>query len=189
MKVIALRAFGDEELSAAELLEAHHIEAESLLRGTCVPLPSGGTLVPGDACFNLLFDAAANRTQFTFSVAAAGRFVVFTEHHPDEFGAEVLGTPAGLMAGPLATYTHGAEHEHEHEHEHDHEPDAIGLAALVLACLSLLIALAAFALRGSSAGGGGRGATRSTARPMTTTMEVHPSASNGGSEGDAHPKL
>ena len=186
MKVVVLRAFGDEQQSAAQLLEAHHDEAELLLRGTCASLAGGGTFVPGDACVNLVFDAAANTTQFVLSVAAAGRFVAFTEHHPNEFGAEALGTPAGLMAGPIATYTHDTGHD-DHDHEHEHAQDVISVAALVLACLSLLIALASFLQRCSSVGRGGRTANN-VARPMTTTMEMQTSSATEGVS-NGHPKI
>jgi len=149
MRTIIMRgAGGDTPFS--EMLTDMRLQGESLMRQNCQKTAQGTHLTPGDLCYELVFDDAANATSFVLSVGAAGHFVIFTEHGPSEFDAELLGTPAGLLVGPVATQTvmHAADHahaEHEHEHEHETAPSNLAIAALVLAVAANLLALGALA--------------------------------------------
>ena len=62
----------------------------------------------------------AGEARFVFEIAKAGAYALFTEHHPDEFAAAVLG-PAGQRIAPEA------DHAYKPDHEHDEEVSSVGV--------------------------------------------------------------
>jgi G3E family GTPase len=81
------------------------------------PLPAGRELRPGKALTQLQLGEAG--AVFRVAVPAAGCYALFTEHHPDEFRAELRGP-----AGPLAP---AAAHAFKPDHEHDEEVTSVGI--------------------------------------------------------------
>ena len=141
MRVVVLRAGSQSSRDA--ILDDMHGAAEAVFDGAaCSQVHAGGELYPADQCFELWFDSTLNATQFTLEVLSAGRFAVYAAHVPSEFGALQLGTPAGLLAGPLATLTHEALHETS---DHEHEQDEMVTAALVIAVIGTCVAMCALA--------------------------------------------
>jgi G3E family GTPase len=57
----------------------------------------------------------AKGTTWTFEAETAGRYALFTQHHPDEFNARVEGFT------PIET------HEYKPDHEHDEEVSSVGI--------------------------------------------------------------
>jgi G3E family GTPase len=57
--------------------------------------------------------------RFPISVTEAGFYALFTEHHPDEFKAELVG-----HGGPVRAV---AGHEYKPDHEHDEEVSSVGI--------------------------------------------------------------
>jgi G3E family GTPase len=80
----------------------------------------GATLTPGNTLYALQLEQEPLR--FTVDIAEAGHYALFTEHHPDEFGARLVG-PAGQGVTPLAT------HEYKPDHEHDEAVTSVGITA------------------------------------------------------------
>ncbi|MDE0180353.1 MAG: GTP-binding protein, partial [Caldilineaceae bacterium] len=58
-------------------------------------------------------------TVFNFEIQRPGQYMLFTEHHPDEFDAHLCGTDAVL--DPLET------REYKPDHEHDEEVTSVGI--------------------------------------------------------------
>ena len=107
-----------------------------------VQLPAGAQGVPDDSLMaaTLLFSDGAlpvapggsipvarlaqvalpgEEVGFTIDIAADGVYALFTEHHPDEFGA-TLDNAAGTLS-PIVT------HEYKPDHEHDDEVTSVGI--------------------------------------------------------------
>jgi G3E family GTPase len=57
----------------------------------------------------------AKQSTWTFNAPAAGRYALFTQHHPDEFNARIEGF------APIET------HEYKPDHEHDEEVTSVGI--------------------------------------------------------------
>ena len=81
------------------------------------PVEPGGALTPGGHLFRLALAGAAD---FKVEIPALGFYALFTEHHPDEFRAELR-----RHGGPL---TPAAEHEFKPDHEHDEDVTSVGIA-------------------------------------------------------------
>ncbi|SEC03037.1 cation diffusion facilitator family transporter [Paenibacillus sp. GP183] len=83
------------------------------------PLSIGGTFQPGRDLIQLLLDGAAT---FVVRINKAGSYVLFTEHHPDEFDAELRrnGTiiPISFQQAFPSAHAH-AHHGHQHPHEEE----------------------------------------------------------------------
>jgi len=83
-----------------------------------LPLGPGGTLRPGENPVELQL-APRGATLFRLEIAEPGDYVLFTEHQPVEFQAQLLGGTAPVSARD--------EHVFNPEHEHDDEVSSVGI--------------------------------------------------------------
>ena len=81
---------------------------------------AGDTLHLGKGQHNQLVLNKNGETVFNFVIQQPGNFMLFTEHHPDEFDAHLCGTDAVLS--PFET------REYKPDHEHDEEVTSVGIA-------------------------------------------------------------
>ena len=81
---------------------------------------AGETLHLGKGQHNQLVLNQNGETVFNFAIQQPGPYMLFTEHHPDEFDAHLCGTDAVLA--PLET------REYKPDHEHDEEVTSVGIA-------------------------------------------------------------
>ncbi len=81
---------------------------------------AGQTLHLGKGQHNQLVLNQNGETVFNFAIEQPGPYMLFTEHHPDEFDAHLCGTNAVLA--PLET------REYKPDHEHDEEVTSVGIA-------------------------------------------------------------
>ena len=81
---------------------------------------AGETLHLGKGQHNQLVLNKNGETVFNFAIQQPGNYMLFTEHHPDEFDAHLCGTDAVLA--PLET------REYKPDHEHDEEVTSVGIA-------------------------------------------------------------
>jgi G3E family GTPase len=81
-------------------------------------LSSGGTIPVGETLTQLVLNASGE-TRFTVQIATAGLYTLFTEHHPDEFGAALLSADSTLEAAHTREY--------KPDHEHDDEVTSVGI--------------------------------------------------------------
>jgi G3E family GTPase/WD40 repeat protein len=81
------------------------------------PVAPGGTIKPGQQLSRL--QLGQSEVRFCVSVPGPGHYALFTEHHPDEFKAELRGASGALT--PLVT------HEYKPDHEHDEEVTSVGI--------------------------------------------------------------
>jgi G3E family GTPase len=77
----------------------------------------GGTVAPGPTLHRL--DLSGGAATFAVAVDRPGCYALFTEHHPDEFGAALRG-PGGALAAAAA-------HAYKPDHEHDEEVSSVGI--------------------------------------------------------------
>ena len=80
---------------------------------------AGETLHLGKGQHNQLVLNGQGETVFNFVIQRPGHYMLFTEHHPDEFDAHLCGTDAVLA--PLET------REYKPDHEHDEEVTSVGI--------------------------------------------------------------
>ena len=80
---------------------------------------AGETLHLGNGQHNQLVLNSKGETVFDFVIQQPGRYMLFTEHHPDEFDAHLCGADAVLT--PLET------REYKPDHEHDEEVTSVGV--------------------------------------------------------------
>ncbi len=80
---------------------------------------AGETLHLGKGQHNQLVLNGKGETVFNFVIQQPGHYMLFTEHHPDEFDAHLCGTDAVLA--PLET------REYKPDHEHDEEVTSVGI--------------------------------------------------------------
>ncbi|MBM5812685.1 MAG: GTP-binding protein [Gammaproteobacteria bacterium] len=85
-----------------------------------VPVGSGAIMAPSDTPVTLQL-APKGTTTVYLDVPTDGRYVLFTEHQPEEFAA--------TFAGPDGPVTAVREHVFNPEHEHDDEVTSVGLEA------------------------------------------------------------
>jgi G3E family GTPase len=81
------------------------------------PVAPGGVLEPGNTLYQLQLPAEEMR--FTVSIPADGAYALFTEHHPDEFGA-TLAQDGAAIAAVLGK-------EYKPDHEHDEAVTSVGI--------------------------------------------------------------
>ncbi len=81
---------------------------------------AGEALHLGKGQHNQLVLNQNGETVFNFAIEQPGHYMLFTEHHPDEFDAHLCGTDAVLA--PLET------REYKPDHEHDEEVSSVGIA-------------------------------------------------------------
>ncbi|MFO0823968.1 MAG: GTP-binding protein [Gemmataceae bacterium] len=80
------------------------------------PLEPGGTLTPDKTLRQLVL---AGPARFPLEIPTDGFYALFTEHHPDEFNAELCGSRGNL--------TPTVSHEFKPDHEHDEEVSSVGI--------------------------------------------------------------
>jgi len=98
-------------------LEAVQMDAVLTFSADEHPVEPGGTLKPGKVLSQLRL--ADGESRFTVTIPSAGHYALFTEHHPDEFQAQLAGNPSASV--PLVT------HEYKPDHEHDDEVGSVGI--------------------------------------------------------------
>ncbi len=81
-------------------------------------LSAGGTLQPGGQLITL--NLTADELRFDVQIGSPGAYALFTEHHPDEFQAQLFGNDA--LVTPVV------EREFKPDHEHDDEVTSVGIA-------------------------------------------------------------
>ncbi len=77
----------------------------------------GEALTPGKTLYEL--QLAGGEMAFRIRIETAGAYALFTQHHPDEFGAAVFVDGAGVVAA--------AAKEYKPDHEHDEEVSSVGI--------------------------------------------------------------
>ncbi len=80
-------------------------------------LSAGGTLQPGGQLIAL--NLTADELRFDVQIGRSGAYALFTEHHPDEFQAQLFGS--GALVKPVV------EREFKPDHEHDDEVTSVGI--------------------------------------------------------------
>ena len=80
-------------------------------------LSAGGTLQPSGQLIAL--NLTADDLRFDVQIDRPGAYALFTEHHPDEFQAQLLGS--GTPVKPIV------EREFKPDHEHDDEVTSVGI--------------------------------------------------------------
>ncbi len=80
-------------------------------------LSAGGTLQPGGQLIGL--NLTADELRFDVQIDRPGAYALFTEHHPDEFQAQLFSN--GALAKPVVEY------EFKPDHEHDDEVTSVGI--------------------------------------------------------------
>jgi G3E family GTPase len=80
-------------------------------------LGTGGTMTPDGRLYRLYLEP--REEWFEVKIERPGNYALFTEHRPEEFGAELRGPD-----GPLAPVL---QHEYKPDHEHDQSVTSVGL--------------------------------------------------------------
>ena len=80
-------------------------------------LSAGGTLQPSGQLIEL--NLTADELHFDVQIDHPGAYALFTEHHPDEFQAQLFGS--GALVKPVV------EREFKPDHEHDDEVTSVGI--------------------------------------------------------------
>ena len=83
-------------------------------------LSVGGTLQPSGQLIAL--NLTADELRFDVQIDRPGAYALFTEHHPDEFQAQLFGS--GALVKPVV------EREFKPDHEHDDEVTSVGITTL-----------------------------------------------------------
>lgn len=93
--------------------------AVRVFSGDETAVKAGTTLTPGETLYQLDLPPTGGNS-FPVAIPKAGFYALFTEHHPDEFFAE-LRTAAGKKLEPVV------QHEYKPDHEHDEEVSSVGI--------------------------------------------------------------
>ena len=80
-------------------------------------LSAGGTLQPSGRLIAL--NLTADELRFDVQIGRSGTYALFTEHHPDEFQAQLFGS--NTLVKPVV------EREFKPDHEHDDEVTSVGI--------------------------------------------------------------
>lgn len=112
--VVPVYSRGQEALQAAEMTAVLAFSGDEL------PVSPGGAIAAGEHLQQLQLDGDGP-FEFMLRVPKAGAYVLFTEHHPDEFGMQLLGA-----GGPFEAE---ASRAFKPDHEHDEEVTSVGLVA------------------------------------------------------------
>ena len=80
-------------------------------------LSAGGTLQPSGRLIAL--NLTADELRFEVQIGRSGTYALFTEHHPDEFQAQLFGSDT--LVKPVV------EREFKPDHEHDDEVTSVGI--------------------------------------------------------------
>jgi len=81
------------------------------------PIMVAGPIEPGKRLLEVVLPGGEIR--FPVRVSQAGDYALFTEHHPDEFSAELRGQTGALKAKQ--------SHAYKPDHEHDDEVSSVGI--------------------------------------------------------------
>ncbi|MDZ4769941.1 MAG: GTP-binding protein [Chloroflexota bacterium] len=114
MQVALLPLVGTEDAARAALIERAVLTFSDEKR----ELTGGGALTPGETLTQLNLNVSGE-THFTVGIAHAGLYTLFTEHHPDEFGAALFHDETRLEAAHTREY--------KPDHEHDEEVTSVGI--------------------------------------------------------------
>lgn len=82
-------------------------------------LKSGDAIIPGANLQRLSLGGSEQR--FPLKISEPGLYALFTQHHPDEFGAKLLATNAASAIDPVW------QHVFKPDHEHDDEVSSVGI--------------------------------------------------------------
>jgi G3E family GTPase len=104
MKVVAL-PLPDATQSK---LEAAQLDAVVAFSDQAHAVKAGGTLSPGKRLWQL--ELGGGVTTFNVRIETAGAYALFTEHHPDEFKAELRGVN---RVSPAVAHVYKPDHEHD----------------------------------------------------------------------------
>lgn len=97
-------------------LDAAVLEAVLVYSDEEQPREPGSVLSPGKSLIQLPLTVPAT---FKIQIPTTGFYALFTEHHPNEFNAELLGESGKL--------TPTISHEFKPDHEHDEEVSSVGI--------------------------------------------------------------
>jgi hypothetical protein len=95
--------------STQEALEAAKIDAIDVFKGNVHTLSNGGTLQPKRELIKLLLDGAVT---FLVRITKPGAYVLFTEHHPDEFCATLCRNGSIMPISLQQAFPSAHTHEH-----------------------------------------------------------------------------
>jgi len=84
-----------------------------------VDLHSGSVIEPGEQLSQI--DLEGDKLEYILRVPAAGSYVLFTEHHPDEFEAYVVDPQGNRVEANFSR-------EYKPDHEHDEEVASVGIS-------------------------------------------------------------
>ena len=105
------------QTATAEAVEAILMDAVLTFSDEEQGVAGGETIVPGKLLYKLQLPAGEQR--FTLKIEQDGTYVLFTEHHPDEFEESLQYDNTVLT--PLHT------REYKPDHEHDEEVTSVGI--------------------------------------------------------------
>jgi len=105
------------------------------------PVPPGGVLLPGERLVQLQLGAGTSR--YTLHLLKAGRYALFTQHHPNEFAMQLQPAKRPLSPGPVPQATLASRslaefrpvppltaveaREFKPDHEHDNAVTSVGI--------------------------------------------------------------
>jgi len=101
-----------------ESLEAVQMDAVLTFSDYQVPVQPGGKILPGKRLHQLFLPEGEKR--FPIEISEAGAYALFTEHHPNEFQANVFGSK---LLHPLIAK------QYKPDHEHDERVSSVGITA------------------------------------------------------------
>lgn len=102
-----------------EALEAYTERAVRLFSDDYWPMFNGGTVVPTDRRYRL--KANEPTQQFVIDCPTGGRYALYTEHGPNEFGMRIGKESSTTALRPIV------EREFKPDHEHDDEVASVGI--------------------------------------------------------------
>ncbi len=113
MKAVLLAAAGNDRDALAK------VEMDAVLTYSAeeTVVLVGGTILPGKQLNEL--QLVGEQLTFKVEIPKSGAYALFTEHHPDEFQAKLLGPVGELKAL--------ASHEYKPDHEHDEDVTSVGI--------------------------------------------------------------
>ena len=93
-------------------------KAVLVFSGNAVALQAGAVIQPGEQLSQI--DLEGDQLEYILRVPAAGSYVLFTEHHPDEFEAFVTDVEGNHVVALFGR-------EYKLDHEHDEEVTSVGI--------------------------------------------------------------
>lgn len=102
-----------------EVLQANSERAVRLFSDDYWPMFDGGTLIPTDRRYRLKTNEPTQ--SFAVDCPSVGRYALYTEHGPDEFGMRFTSGQTSTVLNPIA------EREFKPDHEHDDAVASVGI--------------------------------------------------------------